>query len=471
MPFDTLLTIFVLLAGGYLAWSIGANDVANAMGTSVGSGAMTLRQAVYAAAVFEFAGAFFFGANVSETMQSGIVNTEIFGNNYLVLVCGMLSALLAAGAWLQFASYYGWPVSTTHSIVGAIVGFGIIAGGIGGVDWENLGFITLSWITSPLLGGTLSFFTFNFLRKRIFFSQEPLSAIKRMFPWLAGLMASTVSAITLLKGSSHTAGFPLALLSTVAFGGGTALLARLWISNQLVATPKVSSTHYAPEIALELDKAAKHLERIAQTPAVNEEMHRRTTSVLNEIQALASSMKKAPVSTSSQYSHVEKVFGYLQVMSACLMAFAHGTNDVSNAIGPLVAALSALKTQEIVASAPIPSWALALGGCGIVIGLATWGWRVIETIGKKITELTPSRGFVAEFSAAATILVASRLGLPVSTTHTLVGAVLGVGLARGLEALDMSTIRHIAMSWLITIPAGALISMLLFTTLTHLFGI
>lgn len=415
MPIDLLLLILVLIAGGYLAWSIGANDVANAMGTSVGSGALTLRQAVYAAAILEFTGAFFFGSHVSATMQSGIVNTSLFGDDYHILVCGMLSALLAAGIWLQIASYYGWPVSTTHSIVGAIAGFGIVAGGIEGVYWENISFIVVSWIISPLFGGVLSFIIFNFLRHQIFFSKSPFAVAKKMMPWLAGLMVAILSAITLFQWLEDVVAIPLVLAVVVLLGAAAAIVAHFWIQD------------FVPDTTVE---------------------------------------GISPLS--SEYIAVEKIFGYLQIMSACLMAFAHGANDVSNAIGPLIAALSALEFQKIVEVAPIPAWTLALGGCGIVIGLATWGWRVIDTIGKKITELTPSRGFAAEFGAATTILVASRLALPISTTHTLVGAVLGVGLARGLEALDMSTTRDIVISWIVTVPAGALIAMAFFKGFTYL---
>lgn len=458
------LLIFVLLAGGYLAWSIGASDVANAVGTSVGSGAMTLRQAVVMAAILEFSGAFFFGSHVSETMQSGIVNTTLFENNYLILVYGMLAALISAGLWLQLASYYGWPVSTTHTIVGAMIGFGLVAGGWEGVYWHNLGFIITSWVISPLFGGVLSFLFFNFLRKRIFFSPDPLRAAIAMMPWLAGLMLGILSAITLFKWLESFLPMVTIFALIAAIALFTVAVTRLWISKKFPSsTPALSeSSSYAPEIAIELEKAKRHLERIGQTQAAGEEVRYRLQLVLEEIQLMTLSMQMKS-SQKSPYSSVEVIFGYLQVMSACLMAFAHGANDVSNAIGPMVAALSALKLKEVVAFAPIPPWTLALGGCGIVIGLATWGWRVIETIGRKITELTPSRGFAAELASAATILVASRLGLPISTTHTLVGAVLGIALARGLEALDMNTTRDIVISWIVTVPAGAIASILLFS--------
>lgn len=452
-----------------MAWSIGANDVANAMGTSVGSGALTLRRAVLIAAVLEFSGSFFFGSHVSETMQSGIVNTSIFDNNYLILVYGMLSALLASAVWLQIASYNGWPVSTTHSIVGAVVGFGILAGGVDAIQWDNIGFIVASWIISPLFGGALSFIIFHILRKKIFFTRNPLLAAKKITPYLVFLVVMTLGLILLLKGMhlSITPGWAV-IYSTIA-SFISAIVCWIFIRKvELPAALPVPAPAYSPEIAAELEKAKKHLDRVKM--ATDSQMNYRTSLLVDEIDDLSKSLKQTDSPDSSQFTEVEKIFGYLQIMSACLMAFAHGANDVANAIGPLAAAVSAVETHSLVNNPEVPAWLLALGGLGIVIGLATWGWRVIETIGKKITELTPSRGFSAEFGAAATILIASRLGLPVSTTHTLVGAVLGVGLARGLEALDMSTTRDIVVSWIVTVPAGALASMVFFTGFKYFLG-
>lgn len=414
MSVETILLILVVLAGAYMAWNIGANDVANAMGTSVGSGALTLRQAVLIAAVLEFSGAFFLGSHVSETIQKGIVDSAIF-KEPLILVYGMLAALLASGAWLQLASYYGWPVSTTHSIVGAVVGFGVVVGGMDAIYWQNVGFIASSWILSPLFGGILSFIIFNLLRRHIFYVQNPIAAAKKLTPSLVFCVVFILVLILLYKGLSNV---ELTLTFLESFGISAACgLVAAFISKMFLKRLKEDSG-----------------------------------------------------SESADYAVVEKIFGYLQIMSACLMAFAHGANDVANAIGPLSAAIGVLTTGVISTQSTVPTWALGLGGIGIVVGLATWGWRVIETIGKKITELTPTRGFSAEFGAAATILIASRLGLPISTTHTLVGSVIGVGLARGIEALDLRTTRYIFISWLVTVPAGAIVTIIFFYLIKALFG-
>ncbi len=461
MSTDLILLLILLASGLYMAWSIGANDVANAMGTSVGSGALTLRQAVCIAAVLEFSGAYFFGSHVSATIESGIINTSLFEGNYYIIVYGMLSALLVSGAWLQLASYYGWPVSTTHSIVGAIVGFGIVAGGIEAIQWNTLGYILASWIISPLFGGVLSFIIFHFLRRKIFFAQNPIAATKKMTPFLVFIIVAVLLLILLLKGMHVSLSTGQSLIIALGVSLFCALISWLllkWVD--IPDTPKVELANYSPEISTELEKAKKHLERVRV--ATNSQVKYQASLLLEDINQLASSLKAHSAPDSSQYRNVERIFGYLQIMSACLMAFAHGANDVANAIGPLAAALGALEAHAVIENAPVPAWLLGLGGVGIVIGLATWGWRVIETIGKKITELTPSRGFAAEFGAAATILIASRLGLPISTTHTLVGSVLGVGMARGLESLDMNTTRDIIISWVITVPAGALGSMAVF---------
>lgn len=469
MSLDVLLLILLLASGFYMAWSIGANDVANAMGTSVGSGALTLRSAVIIAAVLEFAGAYFFGSHVSTTMQAGIINSSVFQDNYHILVYGMLSALLASGAWLQLASYFGWPVSTTHSIVGAVVGFGIVAGGIEAVQWSNVGYIVVSWVISPLIGGLLSYMIFNMLRRKIFFTQNPLAAAKKITPFLVFMVIAVLCSILLFKGLHLPISNAEAFGITILLATVSALVA--WLLVRKIPDPmasRVAQAAYAPEIATELEKAKKHLERVRQ--ATDKDVNYRTALLLEEIDHLSASLRTTVSSESTQFGTVEKIFGYLQIISACLMAFAHGANDVANAIGPLAAALNALESQSVVSTAPIPGWLLALGGLGIVVGLATWGWRVIETIGKRITELTPSRGFAAEFGAAATILVASRLGLPISTTHTLVGSVLGVGLARGLESLDMTTTRDIVISWIVTVPAGAAAAMALFTGFRYFLG-
>lgn len=472
MPTETLLLALVLLSGFYMAWNIGANDVANAMGTSVGSGALRLKQAVLIAAVLEFSGAFFFGSHVSSTVQQGIVDPDVFTQSPQVLVYGMLASLIAAGAWLQIASYFGWPVSTTHSIVGAVVGFGAIVGGIDAVQWDNVAFIVSSWILSPFIGGLLGYLTFTFFRRQIFYSSRPIEATKRLIPFLVFILLVILSQIvfskTLKRWDFTSTGILFFAIAFAAFGAFVSIFL-------LKRVPAPSSTAIGPQPLdpkgmTALEKAKKHLKLLEA--ASTGDTQRRAGMILEEVRGMSHALKQktAPPPDSSEFVSVERMFGYLQVISASLMAFAHGANDVANAIGPLSAAVAVLMTGVIPVQATIPTWALVLGGVGIIIGLATWGWRVIETIGRKITELTPTRGFAAEFSAATTILVATRLGMPISTTHTLVGAVIGVGLARGIEALNLATTRDIVVSWLVTVPAGATIAVVITYGLKGIFG-
>lgn len=473
MSIEIILFTLTLFAGFYMAWSIGANDVANAMGTSVGSGALTLRQAVLVAAVLEFAGAFFFGSHVSETVQSGIIKSEVFVSQPMLLVYGMLAALLATGAWLQLASYYGWPVSTTHAIVGGVVGFGAVVGGIEAIYWENVAFIVSSWVLSPLFGGILSYALFNILRKKILYTADPVAAAKKITPVLVFIVTTTLSLIMIFKGLQNiNLEFTIFQACVVCLAiGAVGYGLSYYLVNRIKDIPVPMKAHpYSAEVYSELDKARKHLEQL-QTVCRGEAQQYQLTILLEELDNLSQTLQPEVDRRvmSAEYTTVEKIFGYLQIMSACLMAFSHGANDVANAIGPLSAAIAVLSTGAIVAHAVVPTWALALGGFGIVVGLATWGWRVIETIGKKITELTPTRGFAAEFGAAMTILVASRLGLPISTTHTLVGSVIGVGLARGIGALDLTMTRDIVISWVVTVPLSAVITVAVFYILQGIF--
>lgn len=473
MATDTLLVAAVLLAGLYMAWNIGANDVANAIGTSVGSGALTLRRAVVLAACLEFCGAFFFGSHVSETVQTGIIRPEDFANNPNLLVFGMLSALLASGVWLQVASYYGWPVSTTHSIIGAIVGFGIVAGGLGAVQWNNVAFIVSSWILSPLLGGLLSYTIFTLLRRKVFYNRHPMEAAKKITPFLVFFAITMLTSLVLAHGLE---GFPIDLTPWTGIAvsmvvGLLAALASYLLTRRLKSTSSNLKRNlpYGPEVAVELDKAKKHLGRVHDT--TTGEMHYYVSLLIEEVDSLSTSMRTTSEeeTENSEYTAVEKIFSYLQMISAAFMAFAHGANDVANAIGPVAASLAILSEGNVSFGTVIPTWLLAVGGLGIVAGLATWGWRVIETIGKKITELTPTRGFCAELAAATTVVVASRLGMPISTTHTLVGAVIGIACARGIGALNLATTRDIVLSWIVTVPAGAIIAAGSFAVMRALF--
>lgn len=404
-------TIYIVLAalfGLFMAWGIGANDVANAMATSVGSKALTIKQAILVAAVFEFLGAVLAGGEVTSTIRKGIVDAELLADTPELLVYGMLAALLAAGTWLLVASHKGWPVSTTHSIVGAIVGFAAVGIGVDAVHWEKVGTIVMSWVVSPVTAGFIAFLIYLSVQRLILRQEDPLACAKRFVPVYIFLAGFTITLVTILKGLKHV-GLSISL--------GDAYLMAIAIAMVIAVIGAVA------------------INRIKPDPKVEKKDH---------------------------FYTVERVFGVLMVVTACSMAFAHGSNDVANAIGPLAAVISVASTGAVAAKASLPIWVLMLGGVGIVIGLATFGIRVISTVGKKITQLTPSRGFAAELAAATTIVIASGTGMPISTTHTLVGAVLGVGLARGIEAIDLRVVARIFVSWVITIPAGAFLAIVFF---------
>ena len=462
------LLIIAIIFGFYVAWNIGANDVANAMGTSVGSGALTLKRAVILAAILEFSGAFLLGSHVSETVESGIVNPAFFENNVYIYAYGMLASLLAAGVWLQIASYFGWPVSTTHSIVGALVGFGLVSVGAEAIEWGNVLFIVSSWVISPLMGGVIAFITFMVIRRRIFGSDEPVNAAKRITPLLVFLIFALLSLVLLFKGIPElNIAFWPAIGLALAIGIVAYLVARLLIRRiPEMAAPEGTQPR---QVGSGIARALKYLRR-AQGAAKGE-LQEEVTQILRKTENLKFEASKAATYEGLEVHHrtVERIFAYLQIVSACFMAFAHGANDVANAIGPLSAVVNISFSGIIDGKSYVPLWVLGLGGVGIVFGLATWGWRVIKTVGKRITELTPTRGFSAEFGSALTIVLASRLGLPISTTHTLVGAILGVGIARGIGAINLNVVRNIFVSWVVTIPVGALLAILFYHGLLWIF--
>jgi PiT family inorganic phosphate transporter len=394
--------------GLFMAWGIGANDVANAMATSVGSRALTIKQAILVAAVFEFLGAVLAGGEVTSTIRKGIVDAELLSGTPELLVYGMLASLLAAGTWLLIASRNGWPVSTTHSIVGAIVGFAAVGIGIDAVQWGQVGTIVMSWVVSPLTAGFIAYLIYQSVQRLILSQEDPLEKAKRYVPIYIFFAAFTITLVTILKGLSHV-GLDLSLANSY-----------------LLATAIAFAIALIGMVAIN---------RIQPDPKIEKKQH---------------------------FYTVERVFAILMVVTACSMAFAHGSNDVANAIGPLAAVISVAQTGIVGAQSALPIWVLLIGGAGIVVGLATYGVHVIATVGKKITQLTPSRGFAAELAAATTIVIASGTGIPISTTHTLVGAVLGVGLARGIDAIDLRVVGRIFVSWVVTIPAGAFLAIIFF---------
>ena len=417
LEYGSFFLITGCVFGFFMAWGIGANDVANAMGTSVGARALTLFQAILVACIFEFAGAYLAGGEVTSTIRKGIIDPNILSGSPDLLIYGMLSSLLAAGLWLLIASYYGWPVSTTHSIVGAIVGFAAVGISINAVEWNKVTTIALSWVVSPLLAGTISFLIFKSVQILILDTDDPFAKAKKYVPGYMFLVGFVIAMVTFLKGLKHV-GFDLSFQQSIIF-----------------------STAFGIVIAL---LGIAFLRRV-------ENVSKQRGDVV--------------------FDGVERVFAVLMVFTACAMAFAHGSNDVANAVGPLAAVASIVQSGgEIAAASVLPWWILLLGGTGIVAGLIMLGYRVIETVGKNITELTPSRGFAAELAAATTVVLASGTGLPISTTHTLVGAVLGVGLARGISAVNAGVVGRIFLSWIITLPVGAGLSIIIFFIFKGIFG-
>jgi PiT family inorganic phosphate transporter len=475
MGTETILLIIVIAAGFYMAWSVGANDVANAMGTSVGSGALTVKRAVIVAAFLEFAGAFFVGTHVSETIRKGIINPDIFIGHELMLVYGMIGALLSAAIWLQIASYFGWPVSTTHSIVGAVLGFGVMYGGTQAADWGQVGFIVASWVISPLLSGIIAYLIFSTIRRLILRNEDPIKVTKKVTPYLVFLVFTVLTVAMVFKGLKNLnldLNFGESVLMGMAVGVVAGIISHFLVKRvkEIPVVSKKESHHNSEVIKNRLGRAIHHLNK-AESKS-DGQLQRDIGNVVGGLEVISSSLDKSidVHESSTEYKTVEKIFVYLQILSAAFVAFAHGANDVANAVGPMAAVVTVLQTGKFATQTPVPLWVLGLGGVGIVIGLATWGWRVMLTIGKKITELTPSRGFSAEFATAITIVFASKLGLPVSTTHTLVGGVLGVGFARGIDALNLRVISNIVISWVITIPVGAIGAITFFYLFRAIFG-
>jgi len=408
---ESILIIVAAGVGLYMAWSIGANDVANAMGTSVASGALTLRQAVIVAGICNFFGAVFVGAHVTNTVRKGVINVSNFSDDPNLLVYGMLAVLLGASVWVTLATYKGLPVSTTHSIIGALIGFGLLETGVHGVRWHIVGAIVLSWLISPVVGALISYLVFQVIKKFILNTLSPVAAIKKIGPFFVGVVFAILCLATIFKGLKNLhldLSFPSALFVSILIGIGTGLIAAFFL-------------------------------------------------------------RRYAITESSEYEQVETLSKPLQIISAAYEAFANGANDVANAIGPVAAIYAILQTNQVGMTVSVPPWMLAIGGVGIVIGISTWGYKVMETIGKKITEITPTRGFAAEFGTATTVLICSKLGMPVSTTHTSVGNIIGVGYARGLAALDFSIIGRIIVMWLISLPAAAGLTIVFFKLLLFIF--
>lgn len=399
-----ILVVVAIVAGLYLAFNIGANDVANAMGTSVGSGALTIKHAICAAAICEFLGALLIGDEVSRTIKQGFVGPGLFASDPEGFAYGMTAAILATSLWLQYATFKGLPVSTTHSIVGAVLGFALMHGGLFEIEFGKLALIFSSWMVSPILGGLISYFSLRFILRTIIDSRDPIGRAQKLVPIMIGL------AVTILSSA-----FTQKLLDR-------------WLPLEIEGLGIILAVVCGLVIFLIFRAYAS---RVSETSTEREKILQKT----------------------------EGIFARMQWVTACFLAFAHGSNDVANAIGPAAAVIAALTENTVGDETAVPAWLLLLGGIGIVVGLAAFGRKVIQTVGQEITEITPSRGFAAEFGAALTILFGTIMGLPLSTTHVLVGAVIGVGFARGISGIDLMVIKRIARSWVVTMPLTACISM------------
>jgi PiT family inorganic phosphate transporter len=401
---EYIVLIIGYIFGFYMAWNIGANDVANSMASAVGANAITIRQAIFIAATLNILGATFIGSHVTNTIRKGIVSTQILTDPHLAMI-GALSALLAAALWVSFATWKSLPVSTTHSIVGAMIGFGIMAGGFKVINWGKLGAVVMSWVISPIFSLVIAYVLFKIIVRFILSREQALAAAVRLSPWFIGSACFVVVLSFLFKtplGKTLALAAPLSLALALVIAAGLGFLGKFLIQRFLVQDNKGT---------------------------------------------------------------VEEIFRRIQIGTSCYVALAQGANDVANAIGPLAVIYFLVKTGNVGSQVPVPVFLLLFGGAGIACGIWMAGSRVMTTMGTKITTLTNTRGFSVDFSAATTVLLASKMGLPVSTTHAAVGGVMGVGLARGIEAVNFRIVLQIMIYWILTVPAAAITSMLLFLIL------
>lgn len=412
MEFSLFILIFALAAGFYSAVNIGANDVANAMATSVASGTLTIKKAVFISACCDFLGAALVGSHVANTIRKGLIDPMQFKDKPEHLLLGMLAAILGSAIWVNVATNLKLPVSTTHSIIGGVLGFGLVSVGVGGISWKVVFFVVLSWIISPVFGGCISFILFSIIKKFILSSPHPIEQTRKIGPFFIGIVFFILSLATIYKGLENlhlNLSFLKALLISFCVGAVGFFFGFIFL-------------------------------------------------------------RRFREKSLDPYYQVEKMASPLQVLSASFEAFSHGANDVANAIGPVAAIVFIVKTNSVEMNVPIPIWLLLLGGVGIAIGTFAWGKGVMETVGEKITSITPTRGFAAEFGTAATVLLCSRLGMPVSTTHVCVGNIIGVGLARGISAIDLNVIKKIFSAWIISLPAASLFSIAIYFILSMLFS-
>jgi solute carrier family 20 (sodium-dependent phosphate transporter) len=474
----------------YNAWGIGANDCANSFATSVGSGVLTLKKAVIIAAIFEFGGAVLMGSHVTDTVRKSIVDIEIFDKNPGALMYGMLCADLSSAIWLTLATYFKYPVSTTHSIIGAIVGFSIAYGGRDAVDWEKIGFIVLSWIASPLLAGIFAFTIYYTIQCFIFKSEKPFEYTLVLFPILTFFTFFINVLFIIYKGTPNLDldDMPLWKCLLISMGIGTVMaLISQYIYLPYVkknvrrnGNPKENSNEIENgSIKMSVVRTESYREATITFESSTDEnknyiYDNKQTIEFNILGAkkYASNLEKNKLDNEVELLHQnaedidkesDELCSWLQIITACFSSFAHGSNDVANAIAPLATIYAIYKDGYLREESIVPIWVLVLGGFGIVVGLSTWGYKIIDRIGRELTKITPSRGFVIELAAATTVIIASRAEIPVSTTHCQVGSVLGCGMTSGFKNIKWSLVKGILFSWLVTLPFTGLLSAALFS--------
>ncbi|BAZ51697.1 phosphate transporter [Nostoc sp. NIES-4103] len=439
----TITLLIVALLAFYVAWNLGANDVANAMGTSVGSKAITLRQAIIIAGILEFTGAVLFGQEVTETLATKVANPSLFAATPQILVMGMVTVLLSSGIWLQIATSQGLPVSSSHAVVGAIAGFSWVALGVNAIDWSSIGSITIGWVLTPIISGAISALFYSQIKHWILNQPNQIVQLREWIPWLSAVLLGVFGVIVLPSLTQPLTNF---LRSQIGF-----TIPPHDISLLTGAAAAVGLTFISWR---QLDAMEAGVQGYRGAGVQGSDFFPSTQYPVPSTQS--------PVP--STQSPVERLFARFQVLSACFVAFAHGSNDVGNAIAPLAAIAYINRTGNVPTNGiNTPLWILILGGVGIVAGLAIWGKKVIATIGENIISLQPSSGFCAELATATTILLASRLGLPVSTSHALVGGVVGIGLVQNINSIKFQTLKGIAAAWLITVPLSAILSAAIFS--------
>ncbi len=463
----TIPIFIVILLAFYLAFNLGANDVANAMGTSVGSKAITLKQALVIAGILEFTGAILFGHEVSQTLATEVSNPALFANAPEVFATGMFSVLLASALWLQIATSRGLPVSSSHAVVGAIAGFSIVAAGFNSIEWSSIGTITLGWVITPVISGCIAALFYSQIKRWILDQPYSLQQLNEWIPWLSVLLLGVFGVIVLPKVTQPLTSYLIKQLGwkipshdVPLFIGTVAAVGLTVYSWREAGRGGDGGTRGQGDKGMGRE-GVEGVENNAQSSIQNPK-----SKIQNPLEESLIQNPKSKIQ-----NRVERVFGRFQLLSACFVAFAHGSNDVGNAIAPLAAITYINRTGKVpIYDLDIPVWILVIGGAGIVVGLAVLGKKVIATIGESIITLQPSSGFCAELATATTVILASRLGLPVSTSHALVGGVVGIGIVQDIKSVQFKTLQGIAAAWIVTLPVSAVLSAVIFSLVRLVLG-